>query len=298
MAMIHVNRNREALGKFTDHEVAEGLKNGRFLPSDLAWKDPMPTWEPLSSFNDLPEASADEEKPEAVEIPVEPLAEPVWEREKGISIPAAIGTAKQIFEKPAATFAGISPTGGIRRAFVFFLILSWFCGTVSVGYECLAAWINPNSLLEGFAQFPEPARKELQTWFDTQGHKNTILLVFASSFVLQPLVLIARIFVFSLLAHLFLLLVGARIKNFTVTFKALAYSSGTAATLQIFPIVGSLLGVIGSLVLGFIALKKAHGVSGWHVTLAAFLVMMVACGLLVLLTASLVTLAQGVTPAN
>ena len=55
MAMIHINRNRENLGKFNDQEVADGLKSGRFLSSDLAWCEPMPTWQPLSTFTDLPE---------------------------------------------------------------------------------------------------------------------------------------------------------------------------------------------------------------------------------------------------
>jgi len=54
MAMIHINRNRENIGQFNEQEVAEGLKSGRFLPTDLAWRDPMPSWEPLSTFTDLP----------------------------------------------------------------------------------------------------------------------------------------------------------------------------------------------------------------------------------------------------
>jgi len=52
--MIHINRNRENIGQFSAQEVADGLKNGRFLPGDLAWRDPMPAWEPLSTFTDLP----------------------------------------------------------------------------------------------------------------------------------------------------------------------------------------------------------------------------------------------------
>lgn len=55
MAMIHINRNRENIGKFNDQDVANGLRSGRFLPTDLAWREPMTTWEPLSSFTDLPQ---------------------------------------------------------------------------------------------------------------------------------------------------------------------------------------------------------------------------------------------------
>jgi len=296
--MIHVNRNRETLGKFTDQEVADGLKSGRFLPEDLAWQDPMPAWQPLSTFIGLPEASAGEQEKAAVEIPVESTVEPLWERVGGFSIPAALRTVKQIFENPSPTFSGLSSTAGIGRSLVFFLILSWFCGTVSVGYECLAAWINPDSIDQSLSQFPEPARKEFQAWVETHGHKKGILLVFATSLFVQPFFLIARIFTVSLLVHFFLTLAGARSKNFGITFQAIAYSSGAAAVLQIFPLVGTLLGVIGSFFLGFIAVKNAHAASGWRVALAGFFVMMTACGLAVLFTTALFAFALGLAPKN
>ncbi|MFM8363578.1 MAG: GYF domain-containing protein [Verrucomicrobiota bacterium] len=298
MAMIHVNRNRETLGKFTDQEVADGLKSGRFLPDDLAWKDPMPAWQPLSTFTELPEASSEDQKSAVLEIPVESVVEPAWQRVRGFSIGAAIQSVKQVFENPASTFSNLSPTAGIGRSLAFFLLLSWVCGSVAVGYECLAAWINPDSLLQSLAQFPEPIRQELQSWFDTQGHKKAILFVFASSVAFQPFFLLLRIFVFSLLVHLFLVVIGARSKNFGVTFQALAYSSGAAAALQIFPLVGTLLGVIGSFILGFLAVKNAHAASGWKVALAAFLVLMVSCGLVILLSASVYAMALGMFPKS
>jgi hypothetical protein len=74
MAMIHINRDRENIGKFNDQDVADGLKSGRFLPTDLAWREPMTSWEPLSTFTDLPppEQNAEqntEPNPEASAIP-------------------------------------------------------------------------------------------------------------------------------------------------------------------------------------------------------------------------------------
>ena len=58
--MIHINRDRESIGKFNDQDVADGLKSGRFLPTDLAWREPMESWQPLATFTDLP-------PPEAIE---------------------------------------------------------------------------------------------------------------------------------------------------------------------------------------------------------------------------------------
>ena len=94
--MIHINRNRENLGKFTAQEVADGLKSGRFLPTDLAWQEPMPTWQPLSTFTDLPEPAPEGSQSIPVEVTESKSPEniePAWERETGLSIGAEIGRA-------------------------------------------------------------------------------------------------------------------------------------------------------------------------------------------------------------
>src|SRR4029077_19876920 len=50
MAMIHVNRGATSLGAFPDEQVRESIRAGRFLPSDLGWKEGMANWQPLSQF--------------------------------------------------------------------------------------------------------------------------------------------------------------------------------------------------------------------------------------------------------
>ena len=47
---IHLARDGSALGVFTEGEVAEGLKSGRFRSDDLAWREGMPAWTPLSTW--------------------------------------------------------------------------------------------------------------------------------------------------------------------------------------------------------------------------------------------------------
>ena len=71
MATIFVNRDRQSLGQFTEQEISNGLQSGQFFPADLAWKDGMETWQPLSSFTDLP--------PPGVVIPAVPAAPPALE---------------------------------------------------------------------------------------------------------------------------------------------------------------------------------------------------------------------------
>lgn len=50
---IHIGRDGQALGTFDENEVRDGLATGRFLGSDLAWRDGMGDWQPLSSFSIL-----------------------------------------------------------------------------------------------------------------------------------------------------------------------------------------------------------------------------------------------------
>ena len=53
--MIHVNRGATSLGAFPDEQVREGIRAGRFLPSDLGWKEGMTNWQPLSQFTEFAE---------------------------------------------------------------------------------------------------------------------------------------------------------------------------------------------------------------------------------------------------
>jgi len=57
MAMIHVNRGATSLGVFSEEEVREGLRTGRFAPGDIGWREGMANWQPLSQFPELGSAA-------------------------------------------------------------------------------------------------------------------------------------------------------------------------------------------------------------------------------------------------
>src|SRR5437762_9959267 len=57
MAMIHVNRGATSLGTFSEEDVREGLRSGRFAPTDLGWREGMAQWQPLSQFPEFSAAS-------------------------------------------------------------------------------------------------------------------------------------------------------------------------------------------------------------------------------------------------
>src|ERR1700758_3399713 len=70
MAMIHVNRGATSLGVFSEEEVREGLRTGRFAPSDIGWREGMATWQPLSQFPELAAAGPEAPPPQTGAIPI------------------------------------------------------------------------------------------------------------------------------------------------------------------------------------------------------------------------------------
>ncbi len=62
MAMIHVNRGATSLGVFSEEEVREGLRTGRFAPGDIGWREGMANWQPLSQFPELGSAAASSDR--------------------------------------------------------------------------------------------------------------------------------------------------------------------------------------------------------------------------------------------
>jgi general secretion pathway protein G len=51
--MIHLNRGATSLGIFSEEEVREGLRSGRFVPGDMGWREGMANWQPLSQFSEF-----------------------------------------------------------------------------------------------------------------------------------------------------------------------------------------------------------------------------------------------------
>ena len=45
--MIHLNRGATSLGIFSEEEVREGLRSGRFVPDDMGWREGRANWQPL-----------------------------------------------------------------------------------------------------------------------------------------------------------------------------------------------------------------------------------------------------------
>src|ERR1043166_8465785 len=53
MASIFIARDNTRLGSFSEDEIREGLRAGRFFPTDLGWREGMESWKPLTEFSEL-----------------------------------------------------------------------------------------------------------------------------------------------------------------------------------------------------------------------------------------------------
>ncbi len=90
--MIHVNRGATSLGAFSEEEVREGLRTGRFVLTDIGWRDGMANWQPLSQFPELGAAPPAAPPAQTGAIPTSEAAAPrsgftIMKREGGLGEP-------------------------------------------------------------------------------------------------------------------------------------------------------------------------------------------------------------------
>src|SRR5262249_23712814 len=139
MAMIHVKRGATNLGAFPEEQVREGIRAGRFLPSDLGWREGMATWQPLSQFSEFaddvpattPAASA---PPPQTPTPPSTIARiggstssprsglPWDERQTKGLFSAFIETLQMVLSKPGEAFTAMRREGGLGEPLIYAII--------------------------------------------------------------------------------------------------------------------------------------------------------------------------------
>jgi len=124
---IHIARQTVQLGVFSAEEIAAGLANGRFLPTDLAWTHGQAAWKPLGEW---PQFAA------AAHVPPSPAAEPdvasliPWEQ--GKSLGSFFATVKLAILSPRETLA----TG--RFAFGDWLVFCYLALALTLPFQLFA----------------------------------------------------------------------------------------------------------------------------------------------------------------
>ena len=275
MAMIHVNRGATSLGTFSEEEIREGLQTGRFLSTDLGWREGMANWKTLSEFAEFGAAApaplpphvgtttsttAPPSSGSTSETPVSRSGLP-WEHrhERGF-FNAFIETLSMVLTKPGTAFLVMRTEGGFGEPLLYAIIggvigvIVWFIfslclhamGLIGTGHEA---------------------------WSPIFG-----MTVSAMFLIWRLVAIVAGPFIFGALVHLSLILLGGATKTFETTFRVIAFSQGSTMPLQLVPCCGGLISLVWWLVANCIGVARAHDIDTGKATLAVFLPVIVCCG--------------------
>src|SRR4029453_16273001 len=136
MAMIHVNRGATSLGAFSEEEVREGLRTGRFVLTDIGWREGMANWQPLSQFPELgaaPPAAPPAQTGASPTSEAAPRSGLPWEhRQKCGFLNAFVETLVMVLTKPGEAFTIMKREGGLGEPLIYALIGGCLGGIVSL----------------------------------------------------------------------------------------------------------------------------------------------------------------------
>jgi hypothetical protein len=266
MAMIHVNRGATSLGAFSEEEVREGLRTGRFAPTDIGWREGMANWQPLSQFPELgataPGAPPAQISAGATSEAGAPRSGLPWDhrQERGF-FNAFVETLVMVLTKPGEAFTAMKREGGLGEPLIYALIGGCIGGVVSflfsLGLQSVGLFADRHDRFAAMAGMGAGS---------------------AAFIILLPLFIIIALFIGSAIVHLCLMIVGGANQSFETTFRVLAFSQGSTGPLQMVPICGGLIAGVWALVCNCIGLARAHETDTGRAVLAVFLPLIVCCG--------------------
>jgi hypothetical protein len=265
MAMIHVNRGATSLGAFSEEEVREGLRTGRFVPTDIGWREGMANWQPLSQFPELgataPAAPPAQIGAGATSEAAAPRSGLPWEhrQERGL-FNAFVETLVMVLTKPGEAFTVMKREGGLGEPLIYALIGGCLGGIVSLLFSLG---------LKSVGFFAD---------HDTFAAMGGMGVGSAAFIVLIPLLIVIGLFIGGAIVHLCLMIVGGANQSFETTFRVIAFSQGSTGPLQMIPICGGLIAGVWALICNCIGLARAHETDTGRAVLAVFLPLIVCCG--------------------
>ena len=265
MAMIHVNRGATSLGAFSEEEVREGLRNGRFAPSDIGWREGMASWQPLSQFPELaataPAAPPPQTGATLISEPAAPRSGLPWdERQTKGLFNAFIETLQMVLGKPVVAFTAMKREGGLGEPLLYAVIGGTFGGVFAVTY---------NFALRLFTPFGDRQGAVAHLF----GGLGWIFLL-----VLTPLFVAIGMFVASAILHVCLMIVGGAKQSFETTFRVVCFAEGSVSPLLVIPFCGGVITGIWKIVLYCIGLARAHETETVRAVIAVLLPLIVCCG--------------------
>lgn len=276
---IHLNRGGQSLGQFTPEEVRAGFRDGKFAGTDLAWRDGMPMWKPLSEVIDelAPETTGGTE----LAVPALPAADGIpWERRAEIGFfPGLFETIRAVLLEPSKTFSAMPITGGLGAPLFFFVLVGSVGGLAGFVYQAVLNSINPSST---------PQDAAMMALLGSTA-------VIGGSIMVMPILLAAVAFITSAMIHLALMVVGAANRPFEATFRVVCYSGGATAVLQLLPVCGAFAATIWNFIVVVIGISAVHKIGTGRAAVAVLLPTLLCCGLILAAVFALIAAAGGLT---
>lgn len=279
---IHVARPPAQLGVFSLEEVVEGLRSGRFLPTDQGWRDGMPAWTPLGQWSEFAGFAVPLAPPASASPSAGPT--PAWER--GSSFSHFFGTFKEVALAPVQTFDNLSAEGSFTRplSFNYFAAAPGFLALFCL-YAVILSFMG-NEALRELAGAPEPFR--FLTGLTAGGVIALLGGMLCCLFLLAPL----GLFITAAFSHLLLLPWGPK-GGYAGSFRASAYVNGVFFPLTCIPCV-NYVALPWQMVVNVIALACVHKIEWWKVLLSVIVVpCVVCCGLYAVFFATLLRAGKG-----
>src|SRR5947207_15498895 len=216
MAMIHVNRGATGLGVFSEEEVREGLRTGRFVPTDIGWHEGMATWQSLSQFPELGAAAPAAPPPQTgasanSETAASRSGLPWDNRQERGFFNAFVETLVMVLTKPGEAFTVMRREGGLGEPLIYALIGGCLGGIVSLLFSM------------GLQSVGFFAGRH-----DTFAAMTGMRAGSAAFIILIPLFVVIGLFIGSAIVHLCLMIVGGANQSFETTFRVLAFFQGSA----------------------------------------------------------------------
>jgi hypothetical protein len=275
--MIHVNRGATSLGAFPEEQVRDGIRSGRFLSTDLGWKEGMANWQPLSQFvefaSDFPAAApAAAAPPPQTAAPPGAMAAPVgataaarsglpWDQRatKGL-FSAFIETLQMVLMRPGQAFTVMSREGGLGEPLLYAVIGGTFGTVVALVYRFAF-----RSVLGSFGR-----NDSFEHLFGGAALIGTIIV--------SPILVAIGTFIVTAILHVCLMIVGGAKQSFETTFRVVCFAGGSVHPLQIIPGCGGLVAFVWGIVAYCIGLARAHETDTGRAVVAVLLPLIVCCG--------------------
>jgi hypothetical protein len=277
MATFHINRGGTSLGTFSEEDVRAGLRAGRFLGTDLGWREGMAAWLPLAQCPEFAQEAAPGAAVPPPQAPVGGAIAPAigtasprsglpWdERQQKGFFAAFIETLQMVLTRPAEAFTAMRREGGFGEPLIY-AVIGASAGAIvqfvfSVCLQALGLFANQRHAFGAMAGM---------------GIGGIGFIIFF------PILVVIGLFIGSGIIHLCLMIVGGANQPFETTFRVLAFSQGSTGPIQMIPFCGGLIAGVWALVCNCIGLARAHETDTGRAVLAVLLPIILCCGLIFL----------------